>query len=95
MEYGKLDLFCHRIRNEIELDNIIRDIRKYQETKDTIYIQKYLSICEGLLDCIDNENYSCSLLAMIIYDELHPLSDKDKKRWRNYMLRRLQRLNIK
>lgn len=95
MENGKLDMFAHRIRNEKELKEITEAISRYRKTKNSTYIKKYLEGCEEILEDIENDMFSNSLLAVILYDQLHPLTDKDAQRWRKHMLQRIKLLQIR
>lgn len=95
MKYGKLDMFCNRVRDEEEVERITEDIIAYRNTKNIEFIQKYLKIHEDVNDYINTTNFSSSFLACILYDEMHPLSKEDKKRWREHMLKKLKSLNIK
>lgn len=95
VEYGKLNEYCQRIRNEEEMEEIKSKLEEYRNSKDSRVIDDYLILCDSLCYHIEETNTNINLLAIIIYDTLHPLNEKDLYRWQRYARMKVKQLNIR
>lgn len=95
MGYGVINEYCQRIRNEEELKEIKSKLESYVILKDNSFIEEYLSISDSLCYLIEKNNININLLAIIIYDTLHPLNEEDLYRWQRHARMKVKHLNIR